>query len=150
MASGFLILPDGRCFSRRWTAHDAVLRVVANHLGNDPAARPLHQWLLEQLPGPNDQEELGYGAWFRNSDQQIIVRKIDLRQMTAESQRQFCAAVKRASLNDHSEEWLKRCVADLADMVARFERGEPPLSKSDWREVMPPEVGSIGPGRDAA
>jgi hypothetical protein len=65
-----------------------VLRAIAEQV----SAAPLRQWLLEQLPGPNDVEELGYGAWFRSSDQTIIVRSIDLRLMTAENQRLICDA----------------------------------------------------------
>jgi hypothetical protein len=146
MPSGFLVLPDGRCFAKRWAAHDAVLRAVADQLGLGPAARELHRWLLEQLPGPNDEEEIGYGAWARALDRQVVVRHLDLRQITAENQRLFCQAVKHAALADHAESWLKSCLDDLGDMVDRYERGEPALSKSDWREVWPPKGGPIGPG----
>jgi hypothetical protein len=142
MASGFIVLPDGRCFSRRWSAHDEVLSAVAEQV----SAPPLRQWLLEQLPGPHDDEELGYGAWFRNSDRTAIVRFMDLRLMTVENQRLFCDAVKRAVLLHHEDEWLESCLFEFADMVARMERGEPPLSKSDWVEVVPPKGERIGPG----
>jgi hypothetical protein len=150
MASGFLVLPDGRCLARRWSAHDEILRAVAAQLGEEPAAEQLKRWLLEQLPGPSDEEELGYGAWFCTADQRVVVRYIDLRQMTAENQKLFCEAAKRAALVEHPAEWLQDCLCDLAEMVARGERGEPPLSKSDWREVLPPEGGPIGPGWSAA
>jgi hypothetical protein len=142
MASGFIVLPDGRCFSRRWSAHDVVLRAIAEQV----TACALRQWLLEQLPGPNDEEELGHGAWFRNSDQTEIVRFVDLRLMTVENQQLFCDAVKRAASSHHREEWIARSLSAFADMVARMERGEPPLSKSDWVDVVPPEGERIGPG----
>ncbi|HEV3343162.1 MAG TPA: hypothetical protein VG125_22505 [Pirellulales bacterium] len=150
MASGFLVLPDGRCLARRWSAHDEVLRAVAAQLGEEPAAQDLKHWLLEQLPGASDEEELGYGAWFRTADQQIVVRHIDLRQMTVVNQQLFCEAAKRAALAEYPEEWLRGCLSDLAEMIVRGERGEPPLSKSDWREVVCPEGGPIGPGWSAA
>lgn len=146
MPSGFLVLPDGRCLARKWPAHDAVLRAVADQLDRDPAAEELRRWLFEQRPGPGDDEEIGYGAWVRGSDGRVVVRYLDLRLMTAENQRLFCQAAKRAALVDHDEEWPRNCLEDLADMVARHERGEPPLSRSDWREVLPPEGGPIGPG----
>jgi hypothetical protein len=111
-----------------------VLRAVAEQVTDGS----LRQWLLEQLPGPDDDEELGYGAWLRSSDQTSIVRVIDLRLMTAENQRLFCDAVKRAAALDHEEAWLKGGMGEFADMVARMERGEPPLSKSDWGVVLPP------------
>jgi hypothetical protein len=149
MPSGFLVLPDGRCLARRWSAHDAVLRAVADQLDAEPAARELQRRLLEQLPEPDDEEEIGYGAWARRSDGQVVVRYLDLRLMTAENQRLFCQAAKRAAVVEHAEQWLRGCLGDLADMVVRCERGEPPLSKSDWREVPPPEGGPIGPGWSA-
>lgn len=146
MPSGFLVLPDGRCFARRWRAHDAVLRAVGDQLAKEPETRELYLWLVEQLPGPGDEEEIGYGAWARAEDSKVIVRSLDLRLMTPENQRLFCLAVKRSSPPNHAEDWLKECLVDLIDMVDRFERGEPPLSKSDWREVVPPEGEPIGPG----
>jgi hypothetical protein len=150
MPSGFLVLPDGRCFAKRWSVHDAVLRAVADQLALEPAAREFHHWLLEQLPGPGDEDEIGYGAWVRASDGQVVVRYLDLRQVTVENQQLFCRAAKRAALADYADSWLKSCLGDLADMVDRYKRGEPPLSKSDWREVRPPEGGPIGPGWSSA
>jgi hypothetical protein len=84
MPSGFLVLPDGRCFAKRSSAHDSVLRAVADQLAVDPAAGELRRWLVEQLPGPDDEEEIGYGAWERRSDGHVIVRYLDLRLMTPE------------------------------------------------------------------
>lgn len=146
MASGFIVLPDGRCFSRHWSAHDAVLRAVADAVGD----APLRQWLFDQIPGPDDEEELGYGAWLRTSDNTVVVKCIDLRLMTKENQKVFCDAAKHAAPKNRDEEWLKDCIEDLSDMVQRMERGEPPLSKSDWVVVVPPEGGRIGPGWPAA
>jgi hypothetical protein len=123
------------------------LRAVADRLDDEPmGSRELREWLLGQLPGPEDIEELGFGAWLRTSDRQTIVRCLDLRQMTVENQRLFCEAAKRARLIEQPEQWLCRCLAELADMVARYEGGEPPLSKSDWRDVIPLEGPRIGPG----
>jgi len=83
----------------------------------------------------------------RVSDGASIVRVIDLRQMTPESQGQFCEAIKRAAAVSREEEWLARCLSDFADMVARMERGEPPSSKSDLGPVvLPLEGGRVGPG----
>src|SRR4051812_38955527 len=82
MASGFLVLSDGRCFARRWSAHDAVLRAVAEHLHGSPQARELRDWLLAQLPGLADEEDIGYGPWFRKADEQLVERFLDLREFT--------------------------------------------------------------------
>jgi len=142
MASGFITLPDGRCLSRRWSVHDVVVRSIADAVSSPP----LREWLLEQLPGPDDEEELGYGAWLRVSDDTSIVRVIDLRQLTPENQDHFCEGVKRAADVPRDEEWHRRCLRDFADMVARMERGEPPLSKSDLVAVLPLGAERVGPG----
>jgi len=32
MASGFIILKDGRCFGRRWTGYDEILKIAIKEL----------------------------------------------------------------------------------------------------------------------
>ena len=142
MASGFLVLPDGRCLARRMLAHDEVVRAIANEV----VVEPLRKWLLEQLPGPDDELSIGYGPWFRKSDRTIVPRIIDVRLMTLENQQLFCDAVKRAALVHHDEEWPARSLSDFADMISRMERGELPHTKSDWIHVLPPRGERIGPG----
>ena len=63
MASGFLILADGRCLACRWWAYDAVIKAVAEQLGGSDAALALREWLLSLLPGPDDEQHIGYGPW---------------------------------------------------------------------------------------
>jgi hypothetical protein len=147
MPSGFLILPDGRCFSIRWAAHDDVLRAVANQLADSPE---LQNWLRQQLPGPEDIQEVGIGMWIRAADNAHIERHIDLRLMTAENQRLFCQAAKRAAKAAHAEDWLPAALDELVDMIVRWERGELPLSKSHSRVVPPLEGERIGPGWGSA
>lgn len=142
MPSGFIVLPDGRCLSRRWWAHDAVVRAVANEV----ISPPLRLWLIEQLPGPDDIAEMGYGVWRRTSDQTTVVRKIDLRLLTSQNQSLLCQSAKRAARITRDEEWLKQSLQDLADMIEHMDRGEPPLSRSDWTEVPPPKDEHVGPG----
>jgi hypothetical protein len=101
MASGFLVLADGRCLARRTTAYDEVLRVLADELANnlaaDPGPAPLHAWLLSLLPGPDDYHHLGYGPWLRDSDQVTVERFLDLRELMLDNQRRVHDAARRAS-----------------------------------------------------
>jgi hypothetical protein len=147
VASGFLVLPDGRCFAPRWSFYDAVLRAIADELGA-PEGAELRGWLLGLLPGPADEEHVGYGPWYRAADGQLIARTLDLRELTPMNQRLICEAAKRAASSGRAShpEWLADCLCKLSDMVARFERGEPPLSRSDWVEIVPSEGRKIGPG----
>ncbi len=96
MASGFLVLPDGRCFSSRSYFHDAVLTEI-NELMSEPNLR---HWLTEQLPGPDDTVDFGWG-WLRASDQSTILRFIDLRLMTGKNQLLILDAAMRAAAVRH-------------------------------------------------
>jgi hypothetical protein len=152
MASGFLILSDGRCFSVRWSAHDVVLRAIAEQCDTTPTACALREWLLSLLPGPNDEEHVGYGPWYRVADQQLVPRFLDLRELTVANQRLFHQAARRAAVHVQSPgsplcaDWLRECLAELADMVERADQGEPPLSRSHWTAVRPSEGRQLGPG----
>ena len=143
MASGFLILQDGRCLAVRHALHDAVLRSVAEHL---PAGDPLGAWLRRQVPGDGDQE-VGYGLVRTDGEQ--VPRFLDLRALTGENLRRFVAAAGscqpspgvRAPTED-----VEACLHRLRLMLGAAERGEPPLALTDWRAVAPPCTDRIGPG----
>jgi len=154
MPSGFLILSDGRCLAVRWRYYDLTLRTVAESLGESQAAHALREWILTLVPGVRDIEEVGYGAWLRSDDQQVIPKRLDVRSLTAENQRLFHDAalqVGRRARSEEAKNWdsiLVECLLHLSDMVERADRGEPPLSLSDWDAVKPPEKTKIGPGWD--
>jgi hypothetical protein len=143
MASGFIVLSDGRCFARGWSAYDEVLRAVAAELHGE-----FQEWLVSLVPNTEDEEHLGYGPWLRKSDQQIIERFLDVRDLTDANQHRFQEAIKKANdrVSVGSSSVLKVCLSDLADMVERAQRGETPLSRSDWTSVAPPQGKHVGPG----
>jgi hypothetical protein len=61
MASGFIVLSDGRCFARGWSAYDEVLRAVAAELHGE-----FQEWLVSLVPNTEDEEHLGYGPGYAN------------------------------------------------------------------------------------
>ena len=148
MASGFLVLTDGRCFARRWSTYDHVIRAVADELAHDGDEKKLKDWLYEQVPGPLDKEDVGYGPWLREADQQLIERFLDLRELTHEHQAYFLQAAKKAAarMRLFSEDWLQKCLCDLLDMIERMEADQTPTEKSDWSEVLPSRGRKLGPG----
>lgn len=154
MPSGFLILADGRCLAARWKYYDLTLRAIAEAVDESHSGQSLREWLLTLVPGPGDIEELGYGAWVRSKDQQVIQKSLDVRELTPENQRLFHEAALRAGKRAKSKEatsWdsmLVECLVHLSDMVERADRGEPPLSLSDLVNVEPPKGKKIGPGWD--
>ena len=92
MASGFIILRDGRCLSVRHAAHDALLRSVVAALEE---GSPLRTWLLTQVPSDGD-IELGY-AFIRAAGGEHVARVLDLRCLTETNRRLFESAARRAS-----------------------------------------------------
>jgi hypothetical protein len=146
------MLADGRCFAPSPVIYDAILRLVADQLTDSPSAHALRDWLLSLLPGPGDIKDIGYGPWVRGSDHEIVPRRLDVRNLTAENQKLFHQAVRRArevvAVQEPSSEppGMNESLIALADMVARADYGEPPLSRSDWQEVVPADGKRLGPG----
>lgn len=152
MPSGFLVLADGRCLARRWWAYDQVIKAVASFIVPSAPGDALRDWLLSLLPGPDDEAEIGYGAWVRARDEEIVTRRLDVRELTPGNQRLFhdaaLEAARRYAESPEAFDWLEapESLVDLGDMIMRGDRGEPPLSRSDCREVFPTEAKQAGPG----
>lgn len=152
MASGSLFLADGRCFAVRWVYYDKTMRAIAEELSRLPNAEALRDWFLKLLPGPDDEEELGYGAWFRKADQQVVSKSLDLRELTAKNQQLFQEAAKRAGRRAASPEaanWDRLFVDSLrylTELIERTERGEPPLAGTGASTLKPPSGKRTGPG----
>ena len=128
------------------------MRAIAEELNHMPSAEALHDWFVSLLPGPDDEEELGYGAWFRTADQQVVLKSLDLRELTPVNQQLVHQAAKSAGKRAESPDaanWDSLFVQSLhylADLVERTERGEPPLSGTDAIKVKPPSGKRSGPG----
>jgi hypothetical protein len=149
MASGFIILPDGRCFAPRWSVYDKVIEALVNVLSDTKNEKELKTWLISILPGKKDIPNIGYGPWVRVKDNQVIERYLDMRRMSLEYQCIFQEAIKRAASNSNkisnNNESIRDPLNRIADMVYRIERGEEPLSLSDWDKVVPTKGDHIGP-----
>jgi hypothetical protein len=52
MASGFIILPDGRCFAPMWSIYDKVIEAIVNVLSDTSNEKELKTWLISILPAP--------------------------------------------------------------------------------------------------
>lgn len=154
MASGFLILDDGRAFATGWAAHDVIIRSIADELHNSDEEGPLREWLFSLLPGPDDLEHLGYGPWVRKSDDEVIPRVLDIRELTEDNRKLFHAAAFRAYeklisggksvVPRHYSPTFERLIAVLESIQA----GESPDAITDWRDgyVEEPSGNHIGPG----
>jgi hypothetical protein len=151
MASGSIILNDGRCWSDRWTGYDCLLSVVIDEIrlcGDHPE---FMAWLRTRIPEEQD-IEMGYGFIKPDTDENIV-RSIDLRELTPASQEVFWSALQRAATKlivnpgDQHEHLLLQ-MKRLLHMHHLVRIGDPPDHLSDWRTgyVEPPSGEKIGPG----
>ena len=154
MASGFLILDDGRAFSVRWFAHDLFIRAIADELTESDAEKALGEWLYSLLPGPNDIEHIGYGPWVRTTDNQVVSRVFDVRELTKDNRHFFHSAAIRAhhKFTDGDESVIPIDYSTTFDrliaMLQSFRNGEPPETINDWRDeyTEEPTGKQSGPG----
>jgi hypothetical protein len=143
MASGFIVLRDGRCLAVRGPIYDAVLRSIAAVMD---ATTSLHSWLVAQVPQEDD-AELGH-AFVRASDGTIISRHIDTRGLTESNRQMFDRAARLAipTVGPHSEAAdVASALKRLCDMLHMSDEGRPPLELSDWTVEAPACNDRVGP-----
>jgi len=144
MASGFVVLRDGRCLSVVQPIHDAVLRSIVESL---PDASPFRAWLGTQVPMEDD-IELGY-AFVRAADGEHVSRTLDTRALTETNRKLFEDGARSALPIESahaSAEYVSRALGRLRAMLDLCDQGSPPLELSDWRVEAPPCDQKIGPG----
>ena len=147
MASGFIILRDGRCLSLRHAVHDAVLPSIATALNS---ATAFHQWLAAQVPGETD-ADLGY-AFVRAADGAHVSRELDTRDRTAPNLTLFERAAREAKPIPGPcapDEDVNRGLQRLRKMLDSCDEGRPVLESSDWTVEAAPCQTRIGPGWDS-
>jgi hypothetical protein len=148
MASGFIVLRDGRCLSLVHAIHDEVLRSIAESLD---AGSPLRTWLATQIPASGD-VDLDY-AFVRAADGTHVTRELDLRALTDANRRLFERAAREATPlgTTHAPvDDVSRGLGRLREMLELCDQGRPPLELSDWRAEAPPCTRKIGPGWTAS
>jgi len=143
MASGFIILKDGRSATPRYTLYDVLLQSIASHLPEGE----FREWLKSQTADETD-EESGFGGFYRGEASEYIKRWLDLRELTEENQNLFWkavqSAVEAAPDNEMVVDWLQK----MLQMNRLIEAGDHPDNLSDWRKgyVEPPSGLKSGPG----
>lgn len=140
MASGFIILKDGRCFARRWTGYDEILRIAIKELYLIEEGKDLADWLETRIPDLDDESlECGWG-FYKNSTGEFLHRYLDIRSLTVKNQELFVKAIiiGRAKIHELKDEYSILNVDFFEiffEMVALCENGNPPLEFSDWGNI---------------
>lgn len=152
MASGFIILKDGRCFARRWTGYDEIIRIVITELEIIENGQALADWLNLQIPNSKDKEGEDAGWGFHNSRiDEWRNRKLDLRSLTQENQVLFWLAIQKgkSKLTERGEDYspLSLDFFNLFyEMMERAEKGEPPMELNHWIKLAEACNEKNGPG----
>lgn len=152
MASGFIILKDGRCFARRWTGYDEIIRIAINELELIEDGKKLADWLRLQIPSSEDDENADAGWGFHNSRiSDWITRKLDLRSLTSENQKLFWKAIKQGKINLQINGQEYSSISPeffnvFYNMFELAEKGEPPMELNDWNKLADPCTEKNGPG----
>jgi hypothetical protein len=144
MASGFVILSDGRCLAVRSAIHDAVLRAITSAIQPETS---LSSWLGTQVPDEGD-ADLGY-AFVRASDGTTITRLLDTRGLTEANRRSFERAARTAAPMSGAyapEGDVESALNRLRLMLDMRDQGRPPLELSDWTVEASPCEMRLGPG----
>jgi hypothetical protein len=151
MASGFIILNDGRCWSRRWTVYDFLLELVIRELNVSEEPREFSEWLQGNIPGSQD-VEMGW-AFIRADTGENIVRSLDLRELTPANQQMFWTALQSAIrkmilAGDDRYEGMIFQMKRMLRMRRLAAVGDHPDNLSDLRKglVMEPTGKRVGPG----
>lgn len=153
MASGFIILKDGRCLARRWAIYDYIIEQAFRNLNDDGKEQPFKKWLQTLIPETGD-EENGYGGFIKKSTGKETQRWLDLRELTEENQNLFWLALQRAITNlitkpDNTD---KKEDIELLKLILKMKHladvGDNPDNLSDWKpgHVEPPTGRQSGPG----
>lgn len=153
MASGFIILKDGRCFGRRWTIYDSIIELIIENLGDNEDEKALSDWLQLQIPSAEDDESEDAGFGFVSKKQDAFIsRELDIRGLHLKNQDLFW----RAFINGKSDlenkpnknKALISMLEDFYEMYQLAEQGEDPLEMSDWGRTANPCMKRLGPGWD--
>lgn len=142
MASGFIILEDGRAWAKAGWLYDAVLGELIGsiHLGSDE--EPFRKFLEDHRPKEGD-IDIGYGFIRRGSDENVL-RELDLRTLSPKARSVFWAAVERAMVHCQGEdsEPIRSGLTHLHAMGRSISNGEPPEALTDVTKPMDlPEPG---------
>ena len=141
MASGFIILSNGACYAPHWPVYDEVIRIIANSIEDTK----LQDWLFNLIPKQGDTEILGDGSWLRASDNSIIERTLDIRNLTKVNQALFEDTLLELKTSNEDKVYTKQ----LKEMIQRDRNGEDPLSISQWTCILEKTNEKEGPGWDA-
>jgi len=153
MASGFIILKDGRCWARYWSVYDAIIRIAIKELRLVENGEILANWLTSIIPKSDD--EWGESGWgfFNEETDDWITRNFDTRSLTPKNQKLFWNAIingskklkeKGLEYSDLYPEVLDR----LVKMYILSQEGANPLDMSDWNVIADECTEKNGPDWD--
>lgn len=152
MASCFIIYKDGRCFSRRWSGYDEIIKIAIKELRLLNNGNLLAEWLELQIPILEEEidNDSCYGFYNARTDD-FVNRYLDTRSLTEENQDLFWKAIQNGRIHlmnkgtDYSSldfDYFER----FYKMYELSENNEPPMEFNDWGKIAEPCSKKNGPG----
>jgi hypothetical protein len=152
MASCFVIFKDGRCFSRRWSGYDEIIKIAIRELNEINGGLPLADWLELQIPILDEEIENDSCYGFYNSRiEDFVDRDLDTRSLTPENQSFLWQAIQNGRIR-LIKEGTSYSPLDLEyfehfyKMFELSEKNEPPMEFNDWTKIADPCNEKNGPG----
>ncbi|WP_379685692.1 hypothetical protein [Flavobacterium procerum] len=152
MASCFIIYKDGRCFSKRWSGYDEIIKIAIKELLLLDDGKELADWLELQIPilEKEIENDSCYG-FYNERTNDFINRHLDTRSLTEENQNLFWKAIQNGRIRfinegtayspldfDYFERFYK--------MFELAENNEPPMEFNDWSKIANSCTEKNGPG----
>ena len=156
MASGFIILNDGRCLAPNWYYYDCIIDLVVQELQSISEKDKLEfkNWLQTQIPSEGDIDN-GYGGFIKKDDGTNIQRWLDLRELTINNQVIFWNSLQKvlSKLITGKVEIKERVkmislIQRMLKMKKMVDKGDHPDNLSDWKQgyTSPRSEKRSGPG----
>ncbi|MGO4291289.1 hypothetical protein [Chitinophaga sp. RAB17] len=151
MASGFIIIKDGRCFSRKSAVYDYIISIVIKELRMNDPDNEFGLWLASLIPGEKD-IDIGYG-FIRHDTGEELARWLDLGEITEANQLIFWSSLQHflnrniTDLRSRDESTYELLII-LLKMNYLADTGDDPDNLSDWHKgyTEPYTNNRIGPG----
>jgi hypothetical protein len=152
MASGFIILSDGRCLAPRYTGYDYLLELAVSEMADSGEERAFKAWLQTRVPAEGDIES-GFGGFIKPITHENVIRHLDLRELTPANQERLWIAWQKAVSKlilsrDERDSFIVFRLKRLLRMRRLVRIKDNPDNLSDWIKgyVEPPTGAKAGPG----
>ena len=152
MASGFIILGNGRCLAPRFTGYDYLLELAMAEMADSGEEGEFKAWLQTRIPSEGDIED-GCGGFIKLLTHENIMRHLDLRELAPANEERLWVAWQKAIrklilARDERYQYIILRLKRVLRMRRLVRIKDDPDNLSDWIKgyVEPATGAKTGPG----